>query len=193
MAKTRLTNDDRDAIRSAVIDRKFDPLFAALKAKESAVVIKARARAYGKYTAEIDAAPTGAFATESNHSFVVAGRRYQLRSEKPLRVFFKDTRGYMEAMISLPAGDKLGDEIESVAHEREELKNTRDHLRSTIRATLSAFRTFDDLILAWPEAEPFIKARWQTRPEWKANVPAVEIKSLSHALDLPPETVAEAA
>lgn len=192
MTKTRLTNADRDAIRYAMLGHKFDPVFAQLKRDGAALAIKARALAYGDYAVTIDAAPDGAFPVAGAIHVNVGGQKHSLEFEGDARVFYKHDRGWTGCALTLVASAALGKAIVDRARAAETAKEEKQHLNNILRATLAEFRSFDDLIAAWPEAETFIKDRWRTRPEWKANVPAVALKTLTDKLDLPPD-VAEAA
>jgi hypothetical protein len=191
MAKTRLRNDDRDAIRYAIIDHKFKPLDAALDAEGTALALKARAKAYGDFATVMDNAPQGAFDTASSISVNVAGKRISLPFKAEARAFYSHRHSYQEA-LTLTEADRLAVQIMAWANQGEALKAERRTLNDQVRGTLSAFHTFDDLQRDWPEADAFITARWRTRPEYSSSVPAVRLAALTSALDLPPE-VAEAA
>ncbi|HYC66679.1 Nmad5 family putative nucleotide modification protein [Brevundimonas sp.] len=191
--KTRLTNADREAIRAALIDHKFKPIFADLDREENALAIKVRARAYGDFLSVIDNAPEGAFPSTGKVTVAVGGKSYGVTFSGAARVFYQHDRGWSSRILEMKSGDKLGEQIEDHANRLETAKDERNHLRRTLDATLKEFRTFDDLLAGWPEAEAFITERWRSRPEYAANVPAVAIKTLTESLDLPPETVAEAA
>jgi hypothetical protein len=192
MAKTRLRNDDRETIREAIIDHKFSPIEAALAAEAAALAIKARTRAYGDFAKVMDAAPAGAFDTTATVYVTVGGKRVGLAAGGQMRVFYAHRNGHNEA-LRLTDAEPLGVKIMDWASRSEANRTERQHLRRQVLATLSAFNTFDDLKAGWPEAERFITERWRTRPDYAANVPAVQIASLTAALDLPPETQAEAA
>lgn len=191
MAKTRLRNDDRDAIRSAIIDNKFRPIEAGLAAEANALAIKARARGYGEFVNAMDAAPIGAFPSRSNVIVNVDGKKVSLKTAAAVRCFYEHLYG-SEVVLTLKDTDKLGVEIMAYATRAEAVKAEKETLREQVRGTLAAFSTFDDLQREWPEADAFITARWRTRPDYTANVPAIQISALTTALDLPPD-VAEAA
>lgn len=195
MTKTRLNNADREAIRDAVILHKFQPVEAALDAEMHALAIQARVKAYGDYLATIEAAPDGAFPTEGHCNLIIGGKRIRLSFGVfpcAVRVFSHHAR-YEREMLNLTDADPFGKKVMAWAERREEAKGQRSKLKDNVRGTLDAFKTFDDLLAGRPEAERFITARWRQRPDYIANVPAVEIRTLSEALDLPPETEAEAA
>lgn len=196
MAKTRLTNADRDVIRVGIIDHKFLPIEAALLAEENALAVQARIKAYGEYLPTIEAAPAGAFPEERSVRLNIGGRKIALRFgdgyRVAARVFDKHTAGYDRYLLSLTDTDAFAKKALSWAERAEAAKAERRKLVDSVSGTLSAFRSFDDLLKGWPEADKFITARWRTRPEYSANVPAVAIQDLSAALDLPPE-IAEAA
>ncbi len=191
MAKTRLTKADREAIRDAVIEHKFAPLDAANAAEEAALAVKARIKAYGSYLPTIEAAPAGAYAEQSVAPVNVGGKRISLYFDGAARLFAKSF-GYGNFLLSLSEDDAFGKAILDHAERKKTLRADRSKLEDIVNGTLSAFNTFDDLLAGWPEAESFITARWRERPDYSANVPAVAIRDLSAALDLPPD-VAEAA
>jgi len=191
--KTRLTNADRDAIRAALIAHKFTPIFADLDREENALAIKVRARAYGDFLAVIDNAPEGAFPSTGKINVAVGGQSYGITFSGAARVFYRHDRGWSSRILEMNAGDKLGEKIVDHANRAETTKAERSHLIDTVNATLREFRSFDDLLVGWPEAEAFITDRWRSRPDYTANVPAVALKTLTASLDLPPETLAEAA
>lgn len=190
MAKTRILVSDRDAIRDAVLAHKFEPIIKGLEAVEFALAEEARKRAYGTFLKVMDAAPEGAFPTGDSAQVNIGGRRIRLRfgadGKVRKRLFHNHTR-FGETIIARPQDDDLGARIVANAEALEQAQTDRNGLYRTVTGTLEQFRTFDDLLLAWPEAEAFIKARWQSRPDYTANVPAVVIKDLSALLDLPPE------
>lgn len=193
MAKTRLTNADREAIRDAIIAHKFTPIEAALLAEENALAVQARVKAYGDYLKVIEAAPKGAFAEDSDVTANIGGRRIRLRFgadyRTTARVFSAHLRDFM---LNLPDTDGFAAKVVEWAERAETARTQRSDLRNKLIGTLNAFRTFEDLQKGWPEADAFITARWRKRPDYTANVPAVTIHELSEALDLPPE-LAEAA
>lgn len=192
MAKTRLRNDDRDAIRDAIVNHKFKPLQAALNAEEAALAIKVRARAYGTFTKTMDGAPQDAFPTARGLSVNIDGKRLRPQGAAEMRIFYGHQYASQIA-LTLSDADPLAVEIMDHAGRAEALRNERRTLENQVRATLAAFHTFDDLQRDWPEADAFITARWRQRPDYVANVPAVQIAQLTAALDLPPEDRAEAA
>jgi hypothetical protein len=193
MAKTRLTKYDREQICAAIIAHKFDPIEASLVAEENALAIQARAKAYGDYLSVIDAAPKGAFCEDDSIDLNVGGRRIRLRFgasyEVRARIFAEHRNGYI---LSLPETDKFGAKALSLAERKEASRSERAELKRTLMATLGGFNSFDDLQAGWPEADRFIVARWQARGEYAPAVPAIAIRDLSVALDLPPDA-AEAA
>lgn len=194
MAKTRLTNADREAIRDAVIEYKFAPIENGLAAEEFALAIQARSKAYGDYLTTIDSAPDGAFPTEGQTWLNVGGKKIKLRyGQYPtyVRVFSKHCR-YDEPMLSLAESDAFAKKVMIWAERSEATKSERRKLRENVGGTLSFFKSFDDLQAGWPEAERFITARWRERPDYTANAPAVTLRDLSTALDLPPDTEDEA-
>lgn len=192
MAKTRLRNDDREAIRNAIISHKFKPLEAALAAEANALAIKVRAKAYGPFAKTIDSAPEGAFPTKRTFHVNVGGKKIGVEADGQMRCFHAHYYG-SDPLLAVTDADPLGAAVMDWATRKEALTAERDTLREQVRGTLAAFNTFDDLQRDWPEADRFIVARWQTRPEYAANVPAVQIASLTVALDLPPDEQAEAA
>lgn len=193
MAKTRLTKYDREQICAAIIDHKFKPIEAALLAEEIALAVQARAKAYGDYLGVIDAAPSGAFCEGDSVDLNVGGRRIRLRFgasyETKARIFADHRNGYL---LNLPESDKFGAKVLSLAERKEAARTERADLRRTLTATLGGFNSFDDLQAGWPEADRFIVARWQARGEYAPAVPAVAIRDLSAALDLPPDMEAAA-
>lgn len=191
MSKIRLSNDDRRAIAAAVVGHKFNPLKAALNAEQTRVCEDIRRRAYGDFLPVMESAPSGAFDTRSGLTVNVGGARYKLTSQVAMRVFA--AHDGWAPMLSLDAADDLGEAIQDLAQRLEDHRQQRDHLEATTRATIAGFYTFEALIEAWPEAEAFIKARWTARAHGPVNLPAVDFKSLTGALDLPPETQAAAA
>lgn len=191
MTKTRLLASDREAIRNAVVAHKFNPIFAALADEEKAIGAMLYERLYDKaIRAAMKRLPKGALPTKCGVSVNCAGQRHHVDLPESEPIFYKH---YYGETIALPAGDALCERIKDRASREEAAKSDRSHAKKVTDATLAQFRTFEDLAVAWPEADSFIKARWQTRPDYTANVPAVVLKDLSVALDLPPDDLAEAA
>jgi hypothetical protein len=194
MPKTRLLIADREAIRDAIIAHKFEPIEAGLGAEEYALADEARRIAYGPYIKTIEAAPAGAFPESANVHVNVGGKSILLKFGESWRVqrrvFAKHDSGYI---VAVPEDDAYGARVVGWAERRDQAKASRADLRRSIAGTLAAFRSFEDLLIAWPEAATFIRPRLESRPEYEANVPAVVLADLTTALDLPPEDVAQAA
>jgi hypothetical protein len=191
MAKTRLLTSDREAIERAVIKHKFEPLEQAAAVTEGALAVEAYQRGYGVHVPYLAKAPKGAFLEANNFRLNVGGRvfRLQFSPERSISYrFFYKHKGDWTDLLELDVTDELGQRIIAHAENKDQLVKDKTALTKVVSSTLAQFRTFDDLLTGWPEAESFIKARWQTRPDYKANVPAVVIKDLSAQLDLPPET-----
>lgn len=194
MAKTRLTKYDRQAIRTDIIAHRFDPQERALLAEENALAIQVRAKLYGDYLATIEAAPEGAFCMDSSFTVNVGGKRIRLAFgadyKTQVRLFAVHCK--YDPVMSVPDSDKFGAKIADWAQRKEATRTAREKLSGEVLGTLNSFNSFDDLQAGWPEADRFIVARWQTRPEYSANVPAIALRDLSAALDLPPDEVAAA-
>jgi hypothetical protein len=194
MPKTRLLIADREAIRDAIIDHKFTPLQEALAVEEAALADEARRIAYGPYLRTVEKAPEGAFGLRSDVRVNVGGKRIQLAfapDYSATRRVFSAHRN--EDILAVPDGDAFGARVLDYAERKEVARKQRGDLYRSTFATLAAFRTFEDLLVAWPEAASFVRPRLESRPEYEANVPAVVLADLTAALDLPPEDVAQAA
>lgn len=218
MAKTRLNKADREHIAKAIIDYKYQPQIALNRAHEYQLAKLVYERVY---TADIrkkmSALPEGAFPETDTLLAAVNGQKFKLevcadcsdelgvnlgydisREDRPLvRVMYKhnDAQRYNASpMLSITDEDALGAELVEWRHDRDRLITEPDEMRRKLDATLSQFLYFDDLVSQFPEAESFILKRWRERPEGGSpGVPAVVIKDLAKALDLPPEVGAVAA
>lgn len=186
MPKTRLINDDRDAITRAIIAHKFDPVFAALDAEAAALAIEARHIAYGDFLRVMDKAPKGAFHTAGSMRVAVGGKRVSLSFGLLVahRVFADHEYG---DALALPDSDPFGARVMAHAEARKTAAAEKEALSRTTRAMLGNFTTFDDLVEAWPEAQRFVTEQWRARGTYVASVPMIAIASLTAALDLPPE------
>lgn len=191
MAKTRLRKYDRDLIGAAIIDHKFQPLRAAQEAEGHKLATEVYESHYDLATRKVmEKLPKGAFQGRTGFGVTVNGQRHKLELAEP-RPFFASFTSW-DTPIRLMDSDDLGARIVAQAHAEDNLRTQRDEATRKVHGTLAQFATFEDLLIAWPEAEAFINARLQKRTDYVAPVPAVQIKDLSAALDLPPE-LAEAA
>lgn len=194
MAKTRLFKDDREAIRAALVGHKYDPIFAAREREEFALAAEVWDHIYAAHKAAMAKLPAGAL-PESDHITVRAYGKYVTLHfgrgdflKRPKRRLFDAHKRVWEA----PACD-LAERVERWAQAGEDLKKERNEMGVKLDAALASFRTFDDLLAAWPDAERFITKRWRERPEYASSqLPAPVLTDLSKALDLPPD-VKEAA
>lgn len=194
MAKTRLTNADRDAIRQAVIAHRFDPLEAAFAREEYALALKVRASVYGDYLAAMEQAPEGAFPTTPNINVSVDGMRVRLRfgASYDVRARIWDKHDHGGSILSTTSARSPAKDVLDWARRCEATKAEKRTLDETVRGTLSPFTTFEGLLDGWPEAATFTQARWRQRGDYSPQLPVASLQKLSAALDLPPE-VAEAA
>jgi hypothetical protein len=194
MPKTRLLVADREAIRDAIIAHKFEPILSAQADDEAALAEEARRTAYGAFLRTVERAPEGAFPVRSAVEVNAGGKRIQLSFSADhmalRRVYSAHTHGFI---LAVAEDDEYAARVLAHAERKGETRKQRADLYRSTFATLTAFRTFEDLLIAWPEAATFIRPRLESRPEYEANVPAVVLADLTTALDLPPEDVAQAA
>lgn len=185
MSKTRLTNADRDAICGAILNHRFDRVDADLAVEENALAIRIRAHFCGDFLATMEAAPKRAFAEANSATFTVDGKRMRLCFGGDVRLCFADYT--YSGFPNLSEASPLGKKVMAWANKREASKADRASLRDQLRGTLSSFHTFEALVEEWPEAASFANAQWVSRGTYKPQLPALPLRQLSAALDLPPE------
>ena len=191
MAKTRMTNADREAIAHKVAGHKYLPLFKAAEEQRAALALKIYDDIYDEKTrAWMAQAPKGALRTEDSGLRInVAGQQHSVPVPEGKPTFYKHTYGWgSDRMVkAYPAGHELGEAWVAVttATLRAEY-NKAEHM---VLNALAGFRTFEDAAEGWPEASTFIMDRARLRVgNTSTTLPAVEIKAINAALDLPPET-----
>jgi hypothetical protein len=187
MAKTRMTNADREAIATTVAQHKYDPLFKAAADQRKVLAQKIYDDAYStEDRAWMAQAPEGALLKRKFIEINVAGQRHTVsfgEDEKPVFVNHYNWNTFAKAY---PAGHELGEAWVAVATDtlRDEFRNALD----MVTRALAGFRTFEDAAEGWPEASTFIMDRARLRVgNTSTTLPAVEIKAINAALDLPPE------
>lgn len=204
MAKTRLNSSDRETLTEQIVGHKFNRLQLLREQEEFDLAKEAYAKAYpATLVAKMGAMPKGSFPTDTDICVSVSGKRFDLNfsptrwghpyaweaAAKPAdaeqRPFLY--KHYQDVALAILDGDDFGDRAVANQEQEESLQKERQDMLIRVRATLDNFRYFDDLLTAFPEAESFIMKRWRERPEGGSpGVPAVVIKDLARALDLPP-------
>lgn len=194
MAKTPLNQADRDVIRNQIIGRKFTPLRDKQVVDENKLAMEVWTLAYKAYLPVMAKLPRGAFKMSKTISTNVGGRSYYLNADQEVQLMYEDANNWNgKRLATFEATSPMGEKISAFAQSKIDLERQQQDADRKVAASLKAFRSFDDLLKAWPEAEKFIKARWATRPDYNANVPMVVLKDLSKELGLPPEEEKEAA
>lgn len=193
MAKTRLTNDSRRVIARKVIEYKFAPIEAALRARENELAQAAWDQVHGPFKKEIAKLPAGALKKEDDVYVNVGGHKHDLDFKEPVGCF------YCFDSYSNPLVLKDPDVIaraQSWAAEKDQAKTDRRDLERKVEALLASFRTFEDAVAGWPDAAGFIAAELARHGSFVdvPSLPSVKVEDVSRALGLPPETdLAEAA
>lgn len=199
MPKTRLTHDDRQAIREAIIAHKYKPIDAAHAATEAALAEELRVKLCGDYLKTMEKAPKGAFPTTNSLVVEIDGKRRHLSfgGKYPDQVYhrvFSEHYSTGTAWKTRAEGEPLALKIVAWMDAVEATKSERSNLISITRATLDGFRTFDDLLDGWPDASRFITEVWRRRGAYlPPQLPAVVLADLSAKLDLPPDGETEIA
>lgn len=190
MSKTTLRQDDREAIRDALIAHKFAPTDAELLALENTLAEEVRAFVHGDYLKTVERAPKGAYRTTNNIRVSIDGQHHSLAfgGRYPNAVY---KRQFYEFPNAYTSAEPLMARVLEWAGRVATLKQQREALTTTALATLGAFRTFDALLEAWPDAEKFITEQWRNRAGRTERQLPVALGKLSEALDLPPDTQAE--
>lgn len=188
MAKTRMTNADREEIAHKVAEHKYLPLFEAANAQRAALAQKIYDDVY---SAEVQAwmakAPKGAFNMGGSILINVAGQRHTVNFGGKEKLVFAVHGGWTSVAKAYPAGHELGEAWVATSHDT--LRNEYQKAERMVLNALAGFRTFEDAAEGWPEASTFIMDRARLRVgNTSTTLPAVEIKAINAALDLPPET-----
>lgn len=188
MAKTRMTNADREAIARKVAEHKYLPLFEAAKAQRASLAQKIYDDVY---SAEVRAwmakAPEGALYMGGSIMINVAGQCHSVYFEEEQKPVFDAHGGWTSVAKAYPAGHELGETWVATSHDT--LRIEYEKAERMVLNALAGFRTFEDAAEGWPEASTFIMDRARLRiGNTSTTLPAVEIKAINAALDLPPET-----
>lgn len=178
MPKTRLTVGAREGIRDLIIAHRFDA--ATLAAKKTIVerALEVHRETYASHADWIAAAPPGALPTTTMLYFFdrpSSDMSYGVGLEAPVPIFANQKR-----FRASPA-------LDAAILAKEALEKDRREMRGKVLATLTAYRNFEDLLAAWPEAEVFIRKVWKTFTGYRPiNLPVAVPGDLNSALDLPP-------
>ena len=190
MAKTRMTNADREAIATKIANHKYSPLFEAAEAQRAALALKIYEDVYDEKTrAWMAQAPKGALRTDCDIQINVAGQYHTVPLPEGTPIFnahYSYSWGSDRIAKSYPAGHELGEAWVAVATGT--LTNDYNKAKHMVNTALAGFRTFEYAAEGWPEASTFIMDRARLRVgATSTTLPAVEIKAINTALDLPPE------
>lgn len=192
---TRMTNNLRDAIVSAALDKcgYTAARVAYHKRKEDwseavrldslgmseAELLKIEQRA----KKEISKAPEalvlreGGLRRRSNLILTAAGQRDTVW-------FSGDEEKLANYKHELAFDHPLAVEREALINEDSRLTKWRDDVKAPVRAAVNAVNTVAQLLKAWPEAKELIPAHV---PEAKTQLPAVQIADLNALIGLPSE------
>jgi hypothetical protein len=190
MTKTRMTNTDRAAIATKVAQHKYTPLIDAAKAQRAELALKIYNDVYDEKTrAWMAQGPKGAFRTEGRLLINVAGQQHDVPVPDDMPVLHAHSHaGWSSERTAkaYPAGHELGEAWVAVAADT--LRDEYSKAEYMVLNALAGFRTFEDAAEGWPEASTFIMDRARLRVgNTSTTLPAVEIKAINAALDLPPE------
>ena len=191
MAKTRMTNTDREAIAANIANHKYTPLFAAAETQRKVLAQKIYDDAYDEKTrAWMAQAPEGALVMNNSIQINVAGQRHTVYFGKDVVMpVFNKHAGWGSPCVAkaYPAGDETGEAW--VAIDTHTMRDEYQNALGMVGRALAGFRTFEDAAEGWPEASTFIMDRARLRVgNTSTTLPAVEVKAINAALDLPPET-----
>lgn len=191
MAKTPLRMDDREQIAVAMVARKFDPVAARLDAEEYALAAAVWEHVHGPFKAVIYQLPKGALRADHELDLNYNGRWLSLKFGPDPGWDKRDTRETRPMFAScnerLVPSKKLAERLDAWSDGVKQLQEDKTDALAKTLGTLKSFRTFEDLIAAWPEAAKFVTSR-MTKRDIAPNVPAVLLRDLNALLDLPPET-----
>ena len=186
---TRLTNDIRDGIRRALLDRRFSRQEDALKAREHALALKAYAVDYTPdYLAWLAAEPgkkPGHVAGQVRINSQAGGMRsLALADPQPVR----NDPAWYGVTISGKVPAKLDKDICDLWSDKEALRAERRRESARLEGLLSAFTTTKKLIEAWPAVQSIVDTvvGRPTASTALALIPA----DMDALYDLPPEEIA---
>lgn len=180
MAKTRMTNTDRERLRNDLLNHKFVSLRKRHKIAEAELADALWLHWHSPHIAAMDAMPDGAFVQGTRVCVRAYGQYHSLTLLEPRRFFHKFT-GHNELGASPQA-----EAVEELARAGQKIEADATDLRFKLDATLAMFRNFEDVVQHWPEAADIVEGRLSKKREFVVpNLPAVQLADLTAALDLP--------
>ena len=196
MAKTYMNDEDKDDIAAAIAAHRYDPEKAKLIAEGIILAQKLYDR---KYDADqrtfIDSLADGVLPEDDDIRVACGGQQFDVPFSGRYQSYGSETKVFKRVFsrdkgsqwFSLAADDPLAEALCDWRDRYTQCNEDRRTQTRKVRKTLDTWRYFDDANKAWPEASRFIVERWQTRPDYAGqNLPAIQLKDLNAALDLPP-------
>lgn len=202
---TRLTNDMRGEIVTALIHHTFDARVATLCDERAAIATSVYDLHYAKDRKAMDALPDGWLPTNDGVRFragatewtlyfcgVLHGRygAYSNLACMPSNKRVPQTKRVLERQSGrivevFDAQHPIAERVEASAASLDALNEEVNAAKRTAQATLNRFTTVEKLLEEWPEIKPFIPANKQPQ----APVPALPTQHLNKMFDLPVEVM----
>lgn len=201
---TRLTNDTRGAIVTALIHHTFDDEVRVICDEREGIANDVYNLHYARDLKRMEALPKGWLPTDSDVQFEAAGSNYTLqfsgklygfrytqRAENELCDFPSNQRDqvshifkYSEYNRTVAVFDAHSDIATRVELHRAAIESLSERIvtaRKTAAATLAQYTTVEKLIEAWPEIEPFVPKAVAPPP----SLPALPTAHLNALFGLP--------
>lgn len=197
---TRLTNDMRADIVSALMTHKFDDEVSVLCDERAGIALAVYEHHYAGTLERMDKLPKGWLQTEGVVRFRAAGYNHQYNFSgrifgrpQTLSSFISNKRENVEkrqqaqwvgrTLQTYEATHDIAVRVEKHEAAAAALAERVTQARAQATATLDRFTTVEKLIDAWPEIKPFIPAGKAPPPA----VPALPTQHLNQMFDLPVE------
>jgi len=200
MAQTRLTNDTRENIRTALINQRFADEYTALRAEFAAFALDVYNDVFNPSTRrKMEELPAGWLQKDDDIkiNFDVPGERgyCQLNfngtvsglsssigtcPETVHRLFPHNKHGV--CCKSYERGHALSIRYAALTERRIDLEATKDAAKTKLTAALWSLTTVEKLIEIWPDAEPFAAPFLAGKVP---NLPSVPVAALNEILRLP--------
>lgn len=198
MASWKLTESDRDRLRSTILEHRFAAIGAKLVARHAALAGKCYDKAFTKAErTQMEGLPAGWLAPSRTIKVQFAGKVTQLdfsgRPDYGAAPFAGNVdhvrrpvpyRAIHGVVLALDATDRLAMLHEAlerdISRTREEVKSLSQQINTVMRQASTSTR----LVALWPEVAPFLTGMSKTMDR---TVPAVPIGALNKMLGLPVE------
>lgn len=183
MSDTKIRNWQRDRIRRAALDKRFEAEEKHLDALEDLLATAVFHDVLGPEEKLIETLPDGWLPMASSICVRFGPDVARLNFDEEGPTPHKLTDGVCAVY---DVTHEFSEQWEDIRHAREDIKELRARLSAQISAVLASCSTFPQLMKRWPEVREFAEACASLGPDNVVSLPAINISTLNEALGLSP-------